>query len=81
MAIALHPSTLILPFLLVLMPVIVSYTMADAAKDREECAQQLVGLATCLPYIGGQSKAPTPHCCTGLKQVLKDNKKCTHQRS
>ena len=53
-----------------------SYTMADAAKDREECAKQLVGLATCLPYVGGQAKAPTPDCCTGLKQVLKDNKKC-----
>ncbi|KAM4073137.1 hypothetical protein ACB094_11G194900 [Castanea mollissima] len=76
MAIALHLSTLILPFLLVLMSVMVSYTMADAAKDREECAQQLVGLATCLPYVGGQAKAPTPDCCSGLKQVLKDNKKC-----
>ena len=50
--------------------------MADAAKDTKECAQQLVGLATCLQYIGGQSKAPTPDCCTGLKQVPKDNKKC-----
>ncbi|KAM3734201.1 hypothetical protein ACB098_11G196400 [Castanea mollissima] len=58
------------------MSVMVSYTMADAAKDREECAQQLVGLATCLPYVGGQAKAPTPDCCTGLKQVLKDNKNC-----
>ena len=76
MAIALHPSTLILPFLSVLMSVMVSYTMADAANDREECAQQLVGLATCLPYVGGQAKAPTPDYCTGLKQVLKDNKKC-----
>ncbi|KAK4591636.1 hypothetical protein RGQ29_016176 [Quercus rubra] len=41
----------------------VSYAMANAAKDRpktEECAHQLVGLATCLPYVG----------------VLKDNKKC-----
>ena len=76
MAIALHLSTLTLPFLLVLMSVMVSYTMADAAKDREECAQQLVGLATCLPYVGGQAKAPTPDCCSGLKQVLKDNKKC-----
>nr|POE95655.1 protein yls3 [Quercus suber] len=53
----------------------VSYTMADAAKDREECAKQLVGLATCLP-VGDQAKAPTPDYCTGLKQVLKDNKKC-----
>ncbi|KAK4591640.1 hypothetical protein RGQ29_016180 [Quercus rubra] len=54
----------------------VSYTMADAAKDREECAQKLVGLATCLPYVGGQAMVPTQDCCTGLKQVLKDNKKC-----
>ena len=54
----------------------VSYTMADAAKDREECAQKLVGLATYLPYVGGQAMVPTPDCCTGLKQVLKDNKKC-----
>ena len=78
MAIPLHPSTLILPFLLVLMSVMemVSYTMVDAAKDTEECAQQLVGPATCLPYVGGQAKASTPYCYTSLKQVLKDNKKC-----
>ncbi|XP_039034252.1 non-specific lipid transfer protein GPI-anchored 13-like [Hibiscus syriacus] len=45
-------------------------------KDKEECTQQLVGLATCLPYVGGTAKAPTPDCCGGLKQVLKNNKKC-----
>ncbi|GMI74117.1 glycosylphosphatidylinositol-anchored lipid protein transfer 14 [Hibiscus trionum] len=51
---------------------------ADTAgdKDKEECTQQLVGLATCLPYVGGTAKAPTPDCCSGLKQVLKSNKKC-----
>lgn len=49
---------------------------SDAAKDREECTEQLVGLATCLPYVGGNAKAPTPDCCSGLKQVLKTNKKC-----
>lgn len=54
----------------------ISSVMADAAKDREECTDQLVGLATCLPYVGGQAKSPTPDCCSGLKQVLKDNKKC-----
>ena len=32
--------------------------------------------ATCLPYVGGQAKVPTLDFCTGLKQVLKDNKKC-----
>lgn len=50
--------------------------IADSAKDKEECAQQLTGLATCLPYVGGKAKAPTPDCCTGLKQLLKNNKKC-----
>ncbi|MBA0553254.1 hypothetical protein Golob_012450 [Gossypium lobatum] len=45
-------------------------------KDKEECTEQLVGLATCLPYVGGNAKAPTPDCCSGLKQVLKNNKKC-----
>ncbi|KAK7854185.1 protein yls3 [Quercus suber] len=43
----------------------------------EECAQQLAILATCLPYVGGQAKAPSLYCCTGLKKVLKDNKKCS----
>ncbi|KAJ4972360.1 hypothetical protein NE237_005459 [Protea cynaroides] len=49
---------------------------SDIAKDREECANQLVGLATCLPYVSGTAKEPTLDCCTGLKQVLDKNKKC-----
>ncbi|GMN64129.1 hypothetical protein TIFTF001_033208 [Ficus carica] len=66
-----------LPFILVLFSVIgIMFAIADPAKDREECQEQLVGLATCLPYVGGQAKAPTPDCCNGLKQVLKNNKKC-----
>ncbi|WOG82758.1 hypothetical protein DCAR_0101926 [Daucus carota subsp. sativus] len=45
-------------------------------KDKEECTQQLVGLATCLQYVGGNAKSPTPDCCNGLKQLLKTNRKC-----
>ncbi|KAI3915329.1 hypothetical protein MKX01_035588 [Papaver californicum] len=48
----------------------------DVGKDTQECATQLVGLATCLPYAGGTAKAPTPDCCTGLKQVLTTSRKC-----
>ncbi|KAF3579231.1 hypothetical protein DY000_02028676 [Brassica cretica] len=48
----------------------------DKAKDKEECTEQLVGMATCLPYVQGQAKTPTPDCCSGLKQVLKSDKKC-----
>ncbi|PSR90251.1 hypothetical protein CEY00_Acc30451 [Actinidia chinensis var. chinensis] len=54
----------------------VGLASSDLAKDRQECADQLVGLATCLPYVGGQAKAPTLDCCSGLKQVLKASKKC-----
>ncbi|XP_026422079.1 protein YLS3-like [Papaver somniferum] len=54
----------------------VGFVKSDVDKDREECATQLVGLATCLPYVGGTAKAPTPDCCTGLKQVLTTSKKC-----
>ena len=46
------------------------------AKDRAECTNQLIGLSTCLPYVGGTAKAPTPDCCSGLKQVLVKSKKC-----
>ncbi|KAJ0038373.1 hypothetical protein Pint_24126 [Pistacia integerrima] len=61
---------------LVLVWMVISCAIADKAKDREECTNELTGLATCLPYVGGQAKSPTPDCCSGLKQVLKDDKKC-----
>ncbi|MED6108925.1 Non-specific lipid transfer protein GPI-anchored 14 [Stylosanthes scabra] len=65
--------------LLLAIVVIVGSAMGDSSndKDKEECTQQLAGLATCLPYVGGGgAKAPTPDCCNGLKQVLKNSKKC-----
>ena len=61
--------------MLVIMMLLMSAS-ADFAKDRQECADQLVGLATCLPYVGGEGKSPTLDCCTGLKQVLQKARKC-----
>lgn len=52
------------------------FANSDIGKDRDECANQLVGLATCLPYVGGDAKAPTPDCCSGLGVVVKSSKKC-----
>ncbi|KAE8038167.1 hypothetical protein FH972_010703 [Carpinus fangiana] len=73
----LHYTTVRLGFILVLLiSVMVSSAIADSAKDIQECQPQLVGMATCLPYVNGEAKVPTPDCCTGLKQVLKNNKKC-----
>lgn len=60
----------------VIMSLMVSLARADKAQDKQECTEQLVGLATCLPYVGGEAKAPTPDCCSGLKQVIAKNKKC-----
>ena len=64
---------LLSPFLLLLLA---GFVTSDLAQDRAECADQLVGLATCLPYVGGEAKTPTIDCCTGLKQVLDKSKKC-----
>ncbi|XAR63379.1 hypothetical protein NMG60_11023292 [Bertholletia excelsa] len=66
----------LLPLMLLALCVMISPARPDDAKDREECAEQLASLATCLPYVQGNAKAPTPDCCNGLKQVLKTNKKC-----
>ncbi|OVA20689.1 Bifunctional inhibitor/plant lipid transfer protein/seed storage helical domain [Macleaya cordata] len=49
---------------------------SDMGKEREECTDQLIKLSTCLPYVGGTARAPTPECCTDLKQVLSQSKKC-----
>ncbi|KAI9116264.1 hypothetical protein K1719_012431 [Acacia pycnantha] len=56
--------------------VVMSGAMGDSSKEKEECTEQVAGLATCLPYVGGQAKSPTPDCCTGLKQLLNNNSKC-----
>jgi hypothetical protein len=59
-----------------LLIILVGFGSSNLDQDRAECADQLVGLATCLPYVGGQAKAPTLDCCTGLKQVLQKSRKC-----
>ena len=71
-------SNACLPHLLVLAVtlVLVSYAMGDSAQDKQRCAESLTGVATCLPYLGGDTKAPTADCCSGLTQAMKTNKKC-----
>ncbi|XP_022153758.1 protein YLS3-like [Momordica charantia] len=55
---------------------LVGCVRSNIEQDRAECADQVIGLATCLPYVGGAAKAPTPDCCGGLKLVLQKSKKC-----
>ncbi|KAL2900030.1 Protein YLS3 [Bienertia sinuspersici] len=63
----------IVSFLLLLL---VNLCSCDINKDNAECDNQLFVLTTYLPYVSGEAKAPTLDCCIGLKQVLKDSKKC-----
>ncbi|KAJ8637898.1 hypothetical protein MRB53_012165 [Persea americana] len=60
----------------ILVFLMVGFARSDLASDRNECATQLAGLATCLPYVQGESKTPTPDCCSGLKQVVAKSRKC-----
>ncbi|KAL5976721.1 hypothetical protein ACLOJK_021054 [Asimina triloba] len=73
-------ATTALPFAqlssIVLIIWLVSHAKSDFASDQNECGAQLLSLATCLPYVQGQAKTPTPDCCTGLKQVLAKSRKC-----
>lgn len=52
------------------------FVSSDLTEDRKDCADKLVTLASCLPYVGGSANTPTIDCCTNLKQVLNNTKKC-----
>ncbi|OWM73410.1 protein YLS3-like [Punica granatum] len=62
--------------LVVVMVALVGFSDSDLAQERAECTEQLVSLAPCLPYVGGDAKAPTPDCCSGLGQVLQKSFRC-----
>ncbi|XVF19166.1 hypothetical protein REPUB_Repub11eG0086200 [Reevesia pubescens] len=67
-------ETLNLSFILLLM--LLGFASSDINQDKTECANQLVGLAPCLAYVGGEAETPTIDCCSGLKQVLDKSRKC-----
>ncbi|XP_010506349.1 PREDICTED: protein YLS3-like [Camelina sativa] len=48
----------------------------DKAKNEEQCREERLSMGTCLPYMKGQAKSPTPVCCSGLKQILDSEKNC-----
>lgn len=70
-----YHEMVVMPCILVML-LLFGFAEGDVDKDREKCADQLVGLATCLPYVSGESRAPPMDCCTGFKQVLKTSLDC-----
>ncbi|KAJ0771616.1 putative bifunctional inhibitor/plant lipid transfer protein/seed storage helical [Helianthus annuus] len=65
-------SRRMLPWLAMMMVLV----RGDFDKDQKQCGDTLVGLATCLPYVSGEAKAPTMDCCAKLKPVLDKSKVC-----
>ncbi|OMO80936.1 Plant lipid transfer protein/Par allergen [Corchorus capsularis] len=63
-------------YIFLMMLLFAGLASSDVDQDKTECANQLVGLAPCLPYVGGTAKAPTIDCCSGLKTVLDKSRKC-----
>ncbi|KAM7276652.1 hypothetical protein ACFE04_018518 [Oxalis oulophora] len=55
---------------------LVSLSMATLQDDEQQCADQLTSLASCIPYVSGSAKKPTPECCTDTKKVKSDSPKC-----
>ncbi|KAI7726214.1 hypothetical protein M8C21_008558 [Ambrosia artemisiifolia] len=71
-----HGSNRLLPCLAMVVMVLFSVTKADIEQDKNQCTDKLVGLAPCLPYVGGQAPTVPKDCCTGLKQVLSNSMVC-----
>lgn len=72
-------SSVVAPYtwgLVMVLVLLIGFVSSTIDQDRAECADKLVGLATCLPYVGGDAKTPTLDCCSGLKQVVENSKKC-----
>uniref|UniRef100_A0A1J3DDH6 Protein YLS3 n=1 Tax=Noccaea caerulescens TaxID=107243 RepID=A0A1J3DDH6_NOCCA len=67
-------KTFIITFVITSM--LLGFGSSDLAQDREECTSQLVAVSPCLPYVGGNAKAPTKDCCGGFGQVITKSVKC-----
>ncbi|XP_044479600.1 non-specific lipid transfer protein GPI-anchored 6-like [Mangifera indica] len=66
----------LVPLASILVLLLIGFASSDVNQDKAECANQVVALASCLPYVGGDAKAPTADCCSGLKQLLQKSQKC-----
>ncbi|XP_024024453.1 protein YLS3 [Morus notabilis] len=70
-------NTALIPYVVLLGLVgFVGFGSSTLEQDKAECGEKLVGLATCLNFVGGQASSPTSDCCRGLKTVVEKSTKC-----
>ncbi|KAJ4837593.1 hypothetical protein Tsubulata_009699 [Turnera subulata] len=51
-------------------------SMATLQDDETECADQLTSLASCIPFVSGTAKKPTPECCQDTQKLKANKPKC-----
>lgn len=49
---------------------------ATTVEDEKECADQLTNLASCIPFVSGTAKKPTPECCKDTEKLKASKPKC-----
>ncbi|CAN8288004.1 unnamed protein product [Cochlearia groenlandica] len=69
-------STIMMMMMMIITSMLLGFVYSDLDKDRDECTSQLIALSPCLPYVGGNAKAPTKDCCGGFGQVITKSEKC-----
>ncbi|XP_049411339.1 non-specific lipid transfer protein GPI-anchored 14-like [Solanum stenotomum] len=58
------------------MLVLVTLAMGNIEDDVKDCADQLGDLASCIPYVSGTAKMPTPECCEDTQKLKAAKPKC-----
>lgn len=53
-----------------------SSTMGTMEDEEQECVDQLANLASCIPFVSGTAKKPTPECCEDTRKVKATKPKC-----
>ena len=51
-------------------------SMGAIEDDEKDCADQLGNLASCIPFVSGTAKTPTPDCCENTRKVKATKPKC-----
>ncbi|KAL2923966.1 Protein YLS3 [Bienertia sinuspersici] len=67
-------ATLLVVF--ILLASTLSNVSSDFSKDKTECQEQLITLSSCISYVTGEAKAPSPQCCTILHKKFNVTQKC-----
>ncbi|KAF8014201.1 hypothetical protein BT93_H0135 [Corymbia citriodora subsp. variegata] len=69
-------SSLVFTAILVITTMLANGVTSDVAKDKQECEAQLINLSPCMPFVGGDSKAPSVTCCANLRKDVNETKRC-----